>query len=405
MVDIIHDRPGIDELDQELDDLDDIGIGEHPDRRIDGQGQLLVQPVAAYVAQIVTLLGEEELLDDVAGGCLIRRFGIAELFVDVVDSLDFRIGRVLLKGVENDGVLVGIGLILLKENRLHFRFPDLLDGFVIEDLTAFDDGDGTFDGNDLARIFILEVLGPGFEHLGGQFPAFVLFEGGFVGGDLVGQSENVDDVLVGVVTDGAEQGGNGQLLLSVDVGVHHVVDVRRELDPGTLERDDTRRIQLGAVGVHALVEEDTGGAVQLRDDNALRSVDDEGAGRGHVRDASQINVLDFRVEILMLGICAGKAEFCLQRNAVSESSLKTLLDRILRRIDEIVDELQPIVVSGIFDRENFLENLIQALSLTVFGRGFQLEEIVERLQLDFEQVRVLQNLRSCEVNSLIISLF
>ena len=117
-------------------------------------------------------------------------------------------------------------------------------------------------------------------------------------------------------------------------------------------------------------------------DDSFGSIDDECTCWSHVRDVAQIYVLYSGVEILMLRIRAGKAEFCLQRNVVGQSSLKTLFNRILRRIDEIIDELQLVVVAGVFDWKYFLEDLVKAFVSPVFRCGFQLEEVFERLELD-----------------------
>ena len=56
--------------------------------------------------------------------------------------------------------------------------------------------------------------------------------------DFLGVHENLQNVLVLLETDGAQQSGNGQLLLTVDVSVHHIVDVRCKLNPRALEGDD-----------------------------------------------------------------------------------------------------------------------------------------------------------------------
>ena len=404
MVDIVDRGPGVDQLDEILDDLDDVGVRQNPDTRIDREAELLVQAVAAHASEVIALLGEEELVDDVAGGGLVRRFGVAELLVDEVDSFDLRIGRVLLQGVVDDGIFRRIGLVLLQQDGLDIGVKDLFDGIVVERFPAVDDGERTFDGDHLTGVLVLEVLGPRLEDLGGEETATVLPEGGLVGGDLISESEDVDDILVAVVADGPQQGGHGQLLLPVDVGIHHAVDVRRELDPGALEGDDAGGIQLGPVGVHALVEEHARGPVELGNDDALRSVDDEGAGRRHVRDVAQIHVLDPRVEVFVLGIGAGKAEFRLQGDIVGEAPLKAFLDRILGRIDEVIDKAEFVVVPRVLDRENFLEYLEQTLVAAAFGRGLELEEVPEGLELDLEKVRILQNFGCCEIDSLVLGL-
>ena len=405
VVDIVDRGLGIDQLDEILDDLDDVGVGQNTHVRSDGKAELLVEAEAADIAQVVSLLGEEELVDDVAGRALIRRFRIAELLVDVVDGLDFGVGRILLQGVEDDGVLVGAHLVLLQEDALLIGFEDGLDGVVVEDLATVDDDLDTLNGGHLAGVLVDEVLELGLQHVVGELAALGGLEVRRGDLDLVSQVEDVDDILVGVVTDGPEQGGHRQFLLTVDVRVHDIVDVRRELDPGSLERNDTGGIKLRSVGVHALVKEHAGGSVELGHDDTLRAVDHERAGGRHVRDVPEIDVLDAGIKVLVLRVSTGKAELGLERDVVRQSALQALLDGILRGIDEIIDELQFVVVPRILNREDLLEYLVKALVLAVLRRSLQLEEVPEGLQLHFQQVRILQDLGCCEVNTLVCCLF
>ena len=231
VVDIVHRSLRVDELDEILDDLDDVRLGQHAHVGIDGEVQLLVEAVPSHVAEVVALLGEEELLDDVAGGVFIRRFRIAELLVDVVHSLDLGVGRILLERVENDIVLRGAGLVLLEKDGLDVGVEDGCYCVVIQDLAAVEEGLGTLDGDDLAGILVLEVLHPGLENLGCKLAALVLREHLLLDLDLVGKVEDVDDVLVPVEADGAQEGGDGKFLLAVDVRIHDIVDVSGELDP------------------------------------------------------------------------------------------------------------------------------------------------------------------------------
>ena len=106
----------------------------------------------------------------------------------------------------------------------------------------------------------------------------------------------------------------------------------------------------------------------------------------------------------MLRVTAGKAEFCLQRDVVRETSLKTLFNRITRRLDEIVDKLKLVVVPRILDWEYFLKNLIQTFILSVLRGCVKLEEVLERLQLHFKKVWICQDFRCGEIYSFIDSL-
>jgi hypothetical protein len=75
----------------------------------------------------------------------------------------------------------------------------------------------------------------------------------------------------------------------------------------------------------------------------------------------------------------------------------------MRRIDEIIDELQDEIVAGIRDRENLLEDLVKSFVLAVLSRGFELEKIAERLDLHFQKIGIIQKgLGGCECNPLII---
>ncbi len=276
---------------------------------------------------------------------------------------------------------------------------------LFEDRFAVHDHVVAFDVHDLARIFIHEVLVPGLQDAGGEFAADALLEVRLVDLDLLGQVEDVENRLVAFEADGPEQRRHGELLLAVDVGVHHVVDVGGELNPGTLERDDSRRVEFRSIGVHALAEKDTRRAVQLGDDDALGTVDDEGSARGHVGDGAQIDVGDDRVEILVFLVRAVEFELGLERHVVGEAHVEALIHRVARRIDEIVDELQDEVVAGIRDRENLLENLVKPFVLAVFSRRFKLEEIAEGLQLHFQKIGIIQEcLGGRKRNPLIISI-
>ena len=135
--------------------------------------------------------------------------------------------------------------------------------------------------------------------------------------------------------------------------------------------------------MHTLAKENTWRTVKLRNYDSLRTIDDESTSRCHVRDSSQINVLDYSIKILMLRICTVKFQFCLQWNAVSKTSIKALVHRIARWINEIVYKLQNKIVTGIRNRENLLKNLKQTFVSTVFCCCVKLKKVFERLQLHF----------------------
>ena len=99
----------------------------------------------------------------------------------------------------------------------------------------------------------------------------------------------------------------------------------------------------------------------------------------------------------MFGVCAVQFQFGLQRYAVTQTSVKAFLNRITRRIDKVVDELQHEIVACVGYWKYLLEYFEQPFVTTVFCGCIKLEEVVEALQLHLQKIGVVQmNLRSCE---------
>ena len=119
VVDIVDISLGVDKLDKILDDGDDILLGEDLDIHRCGEPELLVDAVTAHFAEVVTLLREEKVDDHLARACVIRRLGVAQLPVDVLDSLLLRVGGILLESVEYYLVVSGVGIFLVQEYGLH----------------------------------------------------------------------------------------------------------------------------------------------------------------------------------------------------------------------------------------------------------------------------------------------
>ena len=121
-------------------------------------------------------------------------------------------------------------------------------------------------------------------------------------------------------------------------------------------------------------------AIVIGGGNIFRGLQGVGKGFDRVNGdkmgmlATVINSLGLAMAIRSAGV---EAEFSLQRNIVCQSSLKTLINRILRRINEIVDELELIAVPCIFDWEYLLEYLIETLVPSVLWCGVKLEEVLE----------------------------
>ncbi len=388
VVDIVDLRSGIDQFDQVGDDGDDVLVGEDLGVLGDIEVQLLIDPIPPDLTKVITGLGEEELVDDPASGLFVGRLRVPELPIDMLDRLLLGVGGILLERVVDDVEIGSVDILPVEDDRLRSRFHDLLDVLLFEDGLPVDHDLVPLDGDHFTRVFVHEILDPGAEHPCCQFAAEDLLEVRFVDLHLFGKAEDVEDVLIAFIADRPEERGHRELLLPVDVGVHHVVDVRREFDPGAFEGDHSGGVELGPVCVKALAEEDTGRTVQLGDDDPFRPVDHEGSFGGHVRDRSQVNVLNDRFEVLVLRVRTVELQLGLQGHGIGQSALDTLFDRIARRIDEVIEELQHELVARIRDRKVLVEDLEKSFLLTVLGVRFQLEELAEGAKLDLEEIRV-----------------
>ncbi len=268
------------------------------------------------------------------------------------------------------------------------RCEDILDILLLDDRLTVEYHIVALDGYNLAGILVHEVLGPGLEHTRGELAAHCLLEVRTVDADLLGQTEDLDDVLVTLEAYRTQKGRHREFLLTVDVGIHDIIDVSGKLDPAAAEGDDTGAVELGAVGMRALSEEHTRRTVELRHDNALRTIDHKRTLVRHVRDRAQIHILDHSVEILVVRVGAIELELSLEGDTVGQTTLQTLVDGIARRVDVVVEKLEDKVVAGVGDGEILGKHLEKALVLTLLRRCVKLKEVLERLQLHLEKVRI-----------------
>jgi hypothetical protein len=239
VVDIIDISLRVDKLDKVLDDGDHILTGENTSLDRSREVELLVDTIASYLAEVIALIAEEEVLDNFASRSIISRLSIAELAIDVDDSLLLGVGWVLLKRVVDDGIIIKLGILTLEEYGLSAALENLLDILVVENsLTLYEDLI-TLDGYNFSGILVSEVLYPRLEDTCSKLASLGLEHGLLVYLDSLCEVEDLKDVLVTLVTNGTKQGGYWQFLLAVDVGIHDIVDVSSELDPRTLEWDDT----------------------------------------------------------------------------------------------------------------------------------------------------------------------
>ena len=169
----------------------------------------------------------------------------------------------------------------------------------------------------------------------------------------------------------AEQRRDRELPLPVDAGVDDALLVDLELEPRAARRHQVRGEDL-LRRVLRLHEVGAGRADELRDDDALGAVDDERAVLGHHREVAHEDAL--LADLARLGVDEpdGHGEGRLEGQVL----LAALGDRVLRRTELVVPELDRQRAGVVGDRRDVVDRLAEAL----------VQEPLERGLLDVDQV-------------------
>ncbi len=148
-----------------------------------------------------------------------------------------------------------------------------------------------------------------------------------------------------------------------------------------------------------VIEEHAGAAMQLRDDDALGAVDDEGAVFGHERQFAQVHLLLAHVFDGLLG-AAGflvehhQAHLDAQRRRIGQAAQLAFLDVEYRLAQAIAHVLERRVAGVAGNGEHAVESGMQA-DFVAFGfRDVRLQESPVRIQLDRQQVRRAEDART-----------
>ena len=91
----------------------------------------------------------------------------------------------------------------------------------------------------------------------------------------------------------------------------------------------------------------------------------------------RVHVLDDGLKVLVLGIRAVQLQLRLQRHAVRQATLDAFLNAVAWGIDEVIEEFENELISGVRDGEVFTEHLEQSLRCAVFRVRFQLEKLLK----------------------------
>ena len=141
------------------------------------------------------------------------------------------VADVFLEGIENDRVVAQVHVVPVEEDGADSGVHDVINVVLVENGLTVNDNLVPLDVDYLTGVLVHEVLVPCLEDAGGELGTDILRKF-FLGGlHLACKSEDIEDVLVTLESDGPQQGRDRELLLPVDVGVHDIVDVGGELNP------------------------------------------------------------------------------------------------------------------------------------------------------------------------------
>ncbi len=196
-------------------------------------------------------------------------------------------------------------------------------------------------------------------------------------------TEQIEDFRIRFHADGADKRGDRNFSVFINADVENVVAVGLVLQPCAAVRDDSCGQQrlVGLVERHAVVYARR--TNNLRDDDALRAVDDKRAGIGHAREIAheQLLLLD------LTGLLVAQTHPHAQRAGICGVARLALLHgvavfRIV--VERVVDERQLQIAGVVADGPDILEHLAQTVRQKPLIRFF----------LNLDEVRHLQDVRN-----------
>ena len=191
------------------------------------------------------------------------------------------------------------------------------------------------------------------------------------------------ELLVGAVAERAQQRRRVELPAAaalVHEAPHDVVRVEHHLDPVAAVGDDAHRQERLAVRVDLLFGRDARRAVQLRDDHALGAVDHERAVGRHDRHVAHEHLLLADVLAVL------QTERHAHRPDVALAVEERLEIPLLRGLEPVAHEVELVAAVVRRDREDLLEDRLEALVRTLGRRHVGLQEVRIGLRLDVNEV-------------------
>ena len=430
VVDVVDFAVAVAQVHQDLDDRQDVLVGQHHRAGRLVAADLGVELHAADARQVVRvrvveqaleqglhrvfrrrLAGAHHAVDRHARGELVHRFVDAQGLRDVralvefvgVDDLDVlhagaaqllqqRFGQ-LVVGLGQDFARIGIDDVACDHaaDQEVFRHADVRGAALLEFARVARGDPLVLGDHDLARLvgdveardFAAQALGDELHLRAAVHEAEVVVD------------EEVREDRFRVQADGLQQDRDRHLAATVDAEVQHVLRVELEVEPRTAVGNHAGREQQLARAVRlALVvfEEHARRTVQLRNDHAFRAVDDERALLGHERHFAHVDLLllhfldHLRLRGRRLAVIDDELDLGAHRRGEGQTT-GLALAHVERRLRQVVLEelhLDETVVRD--DREGGVERGLQAFDGAFLRSDARLQERRVGVLLHLQQV-------------------
>ena len=180
VVDVVDRRLRVDEFDEVLDDRDDVFTREYAHIKRGIETQFLIDTITTHFTEIITLVGEEKVVDHFARTRIIGGFCVTKLTVDFNHRLTFGVRTVLVERIEDDRVVGIAGFLVVEEHRRSTALDDLENILLVKNSFALEKDFATFDRCYFTRCFVDKVFRARLGHATGEFATDGLLQVGFV---------------------------------------------------------------------------------------------------------------------------------------------------------------------------------------------------------------------------------
>ena len=253
---------------------------------------------------------------------IISSISITQLTVNIVYCLDFRVAGVFCKRIENYRVLVCYIFIFMQKHKRHTAFKNNIKILVSDFCFTFYDNFITLNRYHFTCIFINEVLVPAFHNITSQLASQGSFHVFLVYLNFFAKVENLKNILIAFKSYCAKHRCNRQLLLTVNVSIHYIINIRCELNPRALEWNNTSTVKHCTICMNTLTKENTWRTVQLRNNHTLSTIDDKCTITCHIRYCAKEHILNKCSKILMVWVGTVKLHLSLQRYTICQATLQ-----------------------------------------------------------------------------------